>query len=314
MNIVSVSRRTDIPAFYAPWFMNRVRAGFAYSVNPYNPKQVRRIGLSSSEVACLVFWSKNPAPLLPHLDELDALGHRYYFQLTLTGLGGALEPHVPSVSETLAVMERLSAKVGPGRVLWRFDPICLAEEAQDAQLIATFDRLSRRLEGVTRRVTVSFLDLQAQVKKRLLKAGQGHLVDPALLAPQQTASRLGPLLAALKEMAAGRGMELAACAPKLDLTPFGVRSAPCIDGELMERLFSLKLGRSRDRYQRPACRCLPTVDLGSYGSCPHGCLYCYGSCDNALRRGRRHDPKNPWLLEPETRNEPDQRELWSDPS
>ncbi len=313
MQILSVSRRTDIPAFYAPWFMNRIRDGYAFSVNPYNPKQVRRISLCPSEVAALVFWSKNPAPLIPHLDELQELGHRFYFQITLTGLGRNIEPAVPEAAPILSTMRELAAKLGPEKLLWRFDPICLhSDEDQDSLVLKDFDKLSRALEGATHRVAISFLDLQAQVRRRLASGGQGRLIDPARMPPQEAQRRLKEVVVPLREMASTRGMELVACAPKLDLTSFGVPSAPCIDGELIRRLFALDVGYRRDRYQRPSCQCQPSVDLGSYGSCPHGCLYCYGGCDSAIVRGRRHDPQSPYLLEPETLKNPAQGSLWRD--
>ena len=133
--IVSVSRRTDIPAFYADWFMNRVRAGFACVRNPFNAKQVKTVSLAPSQVACLVFWTRDPRPLLPHLDELDGRGLRYYFHVTLTGLPRHWEPASPPSAGIVAALHALARRIGPARSLWRFDPLLLARHRGGERMV-----------------------------------------------------------------------------------------------------------------------------------------------------------------------------------
>ena len=121
--IISASRRTDIPAFFTEWFMNRVREGYCDVVNPYRADQVSRVLLRAEDVDVIVFITRNARPLLPHLAELDRRGLRYYFQYTLTGYPRQLETNTPAVPDALDTLHRLVEHVGPERLIWRYDPI-----------------------------------------------------------------------------------------------------------------------------------------------------------------------------------------------
>ena len=121
--IISASRRTDIPAFYSEWFMNRIRAGYCTMVNPYNRNQVSYVSLQPEDVDVIVFWTKNPLPLIHHLKELDDRGFRYYFQYTLTGYPVSIEPNVPGIDKEIDTFKKLSGLIGPAKVIWRYDPI-----------------------------------------------------------------------------------------------------------------------------------------------------------------------------------------------
>ncbi|BCR03037.1 hypothetical protein DESUT3_01060 [Desulfuromonas versatilis] len=297
--IVSVSRRSDIPAFYADWFMNRIREGFAWVPNPFNPAQISAVSLHPQKVACLVFWTRDPRPLLAHLEELDRRGQRYYFQVTLTGLPDFLEPGVPRSAELVAAIRALSRRLGSERVIWRFDPIVLWEAASEERSIQSFARLAGALRGYVQRCVFSFAHYYRQVKTRLERAPDTtnlRFLDPGELSPKQAGLLKGRVGAALADEAAKNGMELFACAEKVDLRPFGIRSARCIDGELIRQLFGLELVQRKDPGQRPECGCLQSVDIGIYGSCRHGCLYCYAAVDRALAGGKAHDPRSPLLL------------------
>lgn len=291
MKIVSASRRTDIPAFYADWFMNRIRAGFVRVPNPFNPQQIAFVSLDPHEVACIVFWTRDPRPLMPYLDELDDRGFRYFFHVTITGLPEVLEPSVPRPEAAVDALLGLSQRLGPERVIWRFDPILISNLTPPERIIENFDRLSRELAGAIEQVMISFVQPYPRALSRM-KLLAPH-VEPFF--PQGMQEK-GKIMAALARIAASRRMEMTACAAaKDDLSPFGVGQGKCIDPALIERLWGIEVGRKKDAGQREGCGCAKSVDIGIYGTCSHGCLYCYASCSNALKSGR-HDPLGEMLL------------------
>jgi hypothetical protein len=156
--IISASRRTDIPAFYSKWFMNRIREGYCLVPNPLNTKQISVVTLSPVEVDAIVFWSKNPEPLIPYLSELDDYGFRYYFQFTLNDYPSALEPNIPSLESRLETFRKLSKLLGPKRVIWRYDPIIISNYTPPSYHIERFRNIANELRGFTKRVMVSFVD------------------------------------------------------------------------------------------------------------------------------------------------------------
>lgn len=298
MQIVSASRRTDIPAFYTPWLLARLRAGSARVPNPFNPRQISTVDLRPEHVAALFFWTKDPRPLLPHLQELENRGYRTVFHITVTGLPRALEPHVPPADAVAAAVREISRRIGPGRVVWRFDPVLLSPLTPQGEIVSSFGVLSSALEGAVRQVTVSFARPYRQVLSRLRRCGARgfDFPDLAQLPPEEALARVSPVASLLAEMAARRGMPVFSCAERLDLTPWGIRRGACIDGTLVREEFGLDLPPRKDPGQRPECRCLRSLDIGMYGSCRHGCLYCYARGDSALRQGKVHDPKGAALM------------------
>jgi Domain of unknown function (DUF1848). len=155
--IISASRRTDIPAFYSEWFLNRIKAGFLIVRNPMNPKQLSRIVLTPDVVDCIVFWTKNPTPMLPKLDELK--DYNYYFQFTLTGYGQDIERNLPSKKDVLipAFLE-LSEKIGAHRVIWRYDPILINSKYSEEYHVSAFKQIAEALNGHTEKCVFSFVD------------------------------------------------------------------------------------------------------------------------------------------------------------
>lgn len=282
--IISASRRTDIPAFYSDWLLNRLRAGFVMTRNPFNAAQVRRVALSPDEVDCLVLWTKDPGPVLDRLDDLDALGYRYYFQFTLTAYEKELEPGLRDKQALLEDFRRLSERIGSHRVRWRYDPIVLCEGWDIPRHRAAFARLCTELAGYTEDVTISFVDEYEKLKSPLIRS---------LSEGEMTA-----LAGSFAEIAGVHGLPVKTCCEKLDLTGFGVKRASCIDGALVERLVGHPLKIKPDRGQRPGCGCVSSVDIGAYNTCPGGCVYCYAShSPTSVARNRlRHDPGGEFLL------------------
>ncbi|MFH1090114.1 MAG: DUF1848 family protein, partial [Pseudomonadota bacterium] len=165
--IISASRRTDLPAFFASWFMNRIEAEYVLAVNPFNPRQIRRISLDPEEVEAIVFWTRDPTKLFPRLDELDQRGFFYYFLFTITGLPRRLEPQAPDYSSACRAFLDLSSRLGPERVIWRFDPILITDVSDEDQQVESFKKIAGRLSGATRRVIISFADIYKKVRQNL---------------------------------------------------------------------------------------------------------------------------------------------------
>lgn len=305
--IVSASRATDIPAFHGGWFMERLRAGHCLRRNPRNSRQVSVIALDSARV--FVFWSKNPRPFLPHLREIAARGHAFYFQFTLNDYEAeGLEPHVPPSAQRIETFCRLSDMIGPERVVWRFDPLLLGGGLDVPRLLDRVDALGRRLAPYTEKLIFSFLDMYRTTQLALRR----H--DPSLRAPD--AAEMGRLAAGLRRLADSwpHPLRLAGCAEDMDLESYGIAHNACVDGELVRRLCphdaavqrlcgpppstqlallplagpcgAAAAGPPRDGSQRTACRCLPSRDIGEYSTCPHGCLYCYANQSEAVVRAR----------------------------
>jgi DNA repair photolyase len=296
MAIISASRRTDIPAFYSEWFMNRIREGFLYVQNPFNAHQVRRVDLSPENVDVIVFWTKNSRPLMSRLDELDEKGYRYYFLFTLTGYPKALEPEVPAVDELLSTFRALSQRLGASRVIWRFDPIILSDVTPEQTVIEGFRRLAGELKGATRRVVISFVHLYSSVKRvfERMKEEKGIRFHDSL----RTEEQVRRIAAALAEIAHGNSMEIASCAGEYDLSGLAIERGRCIDDRLIARLFGITVSDRKDRYQREQCGCVESQDIGQYNTCTHGCVYCYASHnkDQANRNRALHDPESPFLI------------------
>ena len=284
--ILSVSRRTDIPNYYADWFCNRIREGFLYVRNPMNAHQISRVELSPEVVDCIVFWTKNPAGMLERLDELKR--YSYYFQFTLTGYGRDVEPNLPDKREVLIPRFReLSERIGNSGVIWRYDPILLNEKYTVEYHLRAFEKIAESLAGYTGRVVISFLDYYAKAQRRMTELHVREFSDQEML-------YLAENMAAI----AGKyGMAVESCAEKVDLQSVGVEHGSCIDKELIEEIIGCRLKVKKDRNQREACGCVESVETGLYNTCANGCRYCYANfSDEAVYANRKaYDPASPLL-------------------
>lgn len=308
--IISASRRTDIPAFYSKWFMNRIRARYCLVPNPLNMKQVTRVSLQPSDVEAIVFWSKNPAPLLPHLTELDRLGFHYYFQFSLNNYPWALEPNIPSLNDRITTFKDLSRHVGPLRVIWRYDPIIISNLTPFEFHRERFAWIAEELKGVTYRVMVSIVDFYQKTDRRLsqLEDEEGFSFERDVLSSNGTIS----LLEDLADIARKNNIEIFTCAEEKDYSDIGVPPGKCIDEGMLRQEWSLNLEYKKDPYQRGSCLCMVSKDIGINDTCLHGCPYCYATTNYAVaqRRFNEHDPDSPILWGkpeklPETNEEAD---------
>jgi len=290
--IISASRRTDIPAVYSRWLMNRIRAGWCVVTNPVNTKQVSRVSLRPEDVDGIVFWSKNPAPMLEHLDELDARGFAYYFQFTLNDYPKALEPHIPSLDERLATFLKLREHLGSTRVIWRYDPIIISNITPYSFHSDRFAMMAERLKGATHHVMVSVVDYYRKTDRRLSTLEQqGFSFDRgAASSPGMTR-----LMTKIAESAIKYGMEIYTCSEGRDFSNCGVPPGRCIDDKLLSNLLQMPVTYPKDPNQREFCLCVVSKDIGMNDTCIHGCPYCYSTknYDLAKRRHSEHDPNSP---------------------
>jgi len=296
--IISASRRTDIPAFYADWFMNRVREGYFYRVNPFNSRQVTGFSLKPGDVDAICFWTKNPRPLMQHLDELDLRGLNYYFQFTLNPYDRTFEPHMPPLEERIATFMELAGRIGPQRVIWRYDPVILSSVTPVAWHLEEAGRIADKLRNSTKRLVFSFHDFYGKGEGRLHKSLQGTGIGlHDITAPGQREA-LERIARGFREIADSHGLELFTCCEEVDLSAIGIEHGTCIDGELIRKLFGVALSARKDRNQRSACRCVESVDMGSYNSCSFRCAYCYANFNEGKIESncRKHDPDSPALL------------------
>lgn len=296
--IISASRRTDIPAFYAEWFMKRVRAGYFYRVNPFNSRQVSRFSLKADEVDAICFWTKNPQPLMRHLDELDARGLNYYFQFTLNPYDKIFEPGVPPLEERLNTMDELAGRISPERVVWRYDPVILSSATPVSFHLDKAEEVATRVHSATRRLMFSFHDFYGRRKGRLSRslAGTGITLED-ITAPEHR-SALILVARGFQQIAERHNLQIFTCSEEVELGASGIRHGACIDGDLIRELFDVKTAFKRDKNQRGACNCVASADMGSYNSCRYRCSYCYANFNIGMIESncRKHDPESPTLL------------------
>lgn len=285
--ILSASRRTDIPCFYSRWFLNRIREGFVLVRNPMNIHQVSRISLLPEVVDGIVFWTKNPAPMLDQLSLLDA--YPYYFQFTLNSYGQDIESNVPSKSGVIIpLFQKLSDLIGPDRIIWRYDPILLNEKYTIAYHIDFFEKLAKRLSGYTKRCTISFLDMYKRISVNMEKLGAR---EPSL-------EEMQILCKAISEIASVYGLQIDTCAEREEHDALGIHHARCIDPLIFEKMLGCRLCLEKDKNQRQECGCVASIDIGTYNTCQNGCLYCYANHSQklVLANSERHNPESPLLF------------------
>lgn len=284
--IISCSRRTDIPALYSDWFFNRLREGYVLVRNPMNPGQVRNISLSPRDVDCIVFWTKDPAPMVDWLHLLK--DYHYYFQFTLTPYDRDIEPNLPPKADIVDTFIRLSDKIGKKRIIWRYDPILLSANISINYHIKHFNKLASQLSGHTEMCIMSFMDMYRHI--------QGRMSDQSVRPPDE--SEMRTLSEQLAGIAQSYDMRLSTCAEKINLADFGIEHGRCVDDRLISELTGIKLKVAKDKNQRELCGCVSSVDIGEYNTCSHGCCYCYANISQKKIDQNRslHNAQSPLLI------------------
>ena len=302
--IVSASRSTDIPAFYADWFFHRLEKGYSAWTNPFNGA---RSYVSYRDTRFIVFWSKNPAPLIPYLDYLEKRGIGCYIQYTLNDyVKEGLEKGVPDVDARIETFKALVDRLGKGHVIWRFDPLVLTDGIGIDNLLSKIEYIGDSLKGYTEKLVFSFVDIAAYRKVR------ANLERNGIRYQEWDESRMVEFASRLDKLNSKWGYELATCGEKINIEQFHIHHNRCIDDDLIIKqafndkvlmdflgvrveqvgifdeipddalvlgngLYAIKTRNNRDKGQRELCACIASKDIGEYNTCAHLCEYCYAN-------------------------------------
>ena len=297
--IISASRSTDIPAFYADWLMSRVKEGYVEWKNPFNGVPLY---VAFQNARLFVFWSKNPKPMLQHLDYLDDKSLNYYFQFTLNDYDvEKLELQVPKVQYRIETFQTLSERIGKEKVIWRFDPLILTDSIGVDELLRKTENIGNQLKNYTDKMVFSFADIA------LYKKVQSNLQKNHIKYREFDEHTMNEYAVGLQELNKNWGFKIGTCAEKIPLEKYGITHNKCVDDDLMIKLFSddkvlmdflgvkitppdifnpdptiLKNKNSKDKGQRQFCGCIISKDIGEYNTCPHLCEYCYANANKEI--------------------------------
>ena len=285
--IISASRRTDIPTYYSNWFFNRIMNGYVLVRNPIHTHQISKIPLNPDVVDGIVFWTKNPIPMLDRFNVLRE--YMYYFQFTLNSYAQDVETHVPNKQKhIIPAFKKLSDMIGPDRVIWRYDPIFLNDTYTPEYHIRYFEKIAKELSPYTQKCTISFIDFYRNTSKNVSDLSLHDF-------PEEAQKDLAKELAAIAHSC---GLLIDTCAEGIELQEYGIGHARCIDDRLLSKLLDCPLDIRKDKSQRLACGCVESIDIGAYDTCRNGCKYCYANysektvCSNFAR----HIPDSPLLF------------------
>lgn len=294
--IISASRRTDIPAFFSEWLIERLKAGYVNVKNPMTFKQVSKVILDPAICDCIIFWTKNPIPLMDKLDTIEQMGFtKYYFQFTLNPYNTNIEKNLPQKDKIINAFLDLSARLGKERVIWRYDPIILNSSIglTKEYHYRQFEKLVKLLSGKTEKCIISFLDNYKKVKENLksetfsLNSFDANDIKHKEIMIEITREFLQIIKRNNSEI------KLECCAEPILLEVEGVTQAHCIDLELIERINGKmydKNNMNKQVYQRTDCGCAKSYDIGAMNTCLNGCLYCYATdCKQAKNNFKKYD-------------------------
>lgn len=286
--IVSASRRTDIPAFYSSWFFNRIKEGYVLVPNPFDAHRISRINLSPAVVDCIVFWTKNPAPMLDNLELLK--DYKFYFQFTLNPYGSELENNLPRFRKRIELFKRLADKIGRDKVIWRYDPILTNEVYTVSFHREKFAETAELLKEHTEKCMLGFIDHYRHIRPAVGKFN----IRPLL--PEE----IRQMAVSFREtMDAYPAIALETCTSKVDLSALGISTGLCVDNKLVEKITGYSIIARKDKNQRSICACVESIDIGTYETCLNGCIYCYairGNYATARRNSGKHDKTSPLLI------------------
>ena len=288
--IISVSRRTDVPAFYGDWFMGRIEQGFAGVVHPFGGKKYI-VGLMPEDVVCFVFWSKNFTGFIENLEILDRLGYKFYFNYTVTGLPAVFESNVEKQT-AIETIRQLSKMYSPKHINWRFDPIIISSICDRDFYIRAFERLASEFTGFVERCYFSFVVKYGKVIRNFAEFEKAH----SLKIFDCSSDFKIELANELADIAARFGIRMFSCCGDY-LVGDKIKKAHCIDGSIIEELFSPDGFYYKTKPTRNECGCTESTDIGTYDTCPHDCAYCYANT-NKQKAGnafQNHDKNSAFL-------------------
>lgn len=286
--IISASRRTDIPCYYSQWFINRLREGYALVPNPRNNHRYSKVLLTPDTIDCIVFWTKNPIPMLSRLKEIEDMGYPYIFQFTLTPYDTSIEAGLPPKERLIQVFKDLSHRIGAKGVVWRYDPIIITDQLTVEKHVHYFSEMCKELKGLTERCVISFVDEYKNMAHRMGVSKEYRMSKENILKVSQ----------AFGGIARKNGIEIVTCAEDIDLKEYGINKGACIDQAIIEEALGCPIKVKKDKNQRSACGCLESLEIGAYESCANGCVYCYASSspERVKLNMKQHDPLSPVLI------------------
>jgi len=284
--IISASRRTDIPSYYSEWLFNSIKEKFVYVRNPFNTHQINVINLDPELIECIVFWSKNPKPMIDNLGLLK--DYKYYFQFTLTPYEQDVETRLPPKTEIIETFKKLSDIIGPQKVIWRYDPILINKKYNIFFHIDKFEKLAGVLKGYTEKVTFSFIDFYKKITENV------KLLDIVEISTEEK----NIIAQNFSEIVKNNNLSIDTCAEDIDLSQYGITHARCIDDRLISKITGNNLQIEKDKNQRQECGCVRSIDIGEYNSCSNGCVYCYANHNNNIVENniKKYIPLSPLLI------------------
>ena len=310
--IISASRSTDIPTFYADWFIERWKKGYMKWKNPFNGVPIY---VSFKNTRVVVFWTKNPKPLFKHLDFLDEHIKNYYFQFTLNDYDKeGYEGKVPKLENRINTFIELSNRIGKEKIIWRFDPMILTDKIDVKELLTRVENIGNQLKNHTKKLVFSFADIS------IYKKVKNNLVREEINFIEFTDTTMQQFSIGLQQLNKKWKFEIATCSEKIPLEQYDIKHNKCIDDDLMIELFSkdkplmdflgvkfeepnlfddskgiIKSKKIKDKGQREACGCIMSKDIGQYNTCPHECVYCYANTSKEIaKRNYKSHTKSPF--------------------
>ena len=282
--IINTGQRTDIPAFYAKWFINRIRQGYVCVRNPFNPRQVSRYRLDPELVDVLAFCTKNPRPMFEYMNLIKDYGQFWF--VTITPYGKDIEPNVPDKHQILDDFKQLSSIVGKNGVAWRYDPILITDKYTAQYHLHAFKQIVEALEGYTDTVVISFVDLYEKVKRNFPELKEVSKEERINLGRQMI------------EIAGNHNMTVKTCAEGDELAIYGADTSGCMKISDYEKAINKKLTVKNYKGARAECACYIACDIGAYNTCKHLCRYCYANAESniVLENSLKHDPDSPFII------------------
>lgn len=282
--ILQTGMRTDIPAFYSHWFINRIKEGYVLVRNPYNLSAVTKYRINPDVVDLIAFCTKNPAPMLKHMDILKPFG-QYWF-VTITPYGKEIEPNVPDKKQVVDSFKTLSKTVGIDSIGWRYDPIFITEKYSLDFHFKAFEKMAGALSGYTNTCIISFIDLYKKVIRNF---------PQARMVAKEERLKIGK---AFVDIGKRYNITIKACAEGDELAQYGVDCSGCFTQEVYEKALHTRLNMPKRKGQRNECACFFGNDIGAYDTCKHLCKYCYANTnkDAVVRNSKLHNQNSPFLL------------------
>lgn len=284
--ILSVSKRTDIPRFYSKWFFNRVKEGYVLIRNPFNYNQISKIPINTDIVDCIVFWTKDPKPMIDKLDLIK--DYNYYFQFTITPYDKSIECNLRDKKDLIDTFIKLSNKIGKEKMIWRYDPILISNKYTLDYHKKLFNRMCELLSPYANKCVISFLDVYQKNNKNV----------SALNIRSVTHDEMREFAREFSNIAKKYNLKIETCAEEIDLSEYGIEHGSCIDKKMVEQVTNCTLKKLNKAKERPNCGCYQSIDIGQYDTCRNNCIYCYATRNYnlATSRFKSHNPNSPILF------------------